>query len=35
MRADSLEKHLQARPAPEQLVQQGILEEDENPLKDA
>lgn len=34
MRADSLEKHLQARPPPEQLVKQGILEADENPLKD-
>lgn len=35
MRADSLEKHLQARPPPEELVKQGILEADENPLKDA
>jgi hypothetical protein len=34
MRADSLEKHLQARPAPEDLVKKGILEQDENPLKD-
>jgi hypothetical protein len=34
MRADSLEKGLQHRPNPEELVKKGILEADENPLKD-
>jgi hypothetical protein len=34
MRADSLEKGLQSRPNPEELVKKGILEADENPLKD-
>jgi hypothetical protein len=35
MRADSLEKGLQSRPDPETLVKKGILEENENPLKEA
>lgn len=35
MRKDSLEKGLQHRPSPEDLVKKGILEADENPLKDA
>lgn len=35
MRADSLEKGLQSRPKPDELVKKGILEADENPLKDA
>ena len=35
MKADSLEKGLQSRPDPEELVKKGILEADENPLKDA
>ena len=34
MRADSLEKQLQNRPKPEELVKEGILGEDENPLKE-
>jgi hypothetical protein len=34
MRADSLEKNLQSRPDPGDLVKKGILEEDENPLKE-
>jgi hypothetical protein len=34
MRADSLEKGLQHRPDPAELVRKGILEENENPLKD-
>jgi hypothetical protein len=34
MRADSLEKNLQSRPDPNELVKKGILEEDENPLKE-
>jgi hypothetical protein len=33
MRADSLEKGLKARPDPGELVKQGILNEDENPVK--
>jgi hypothetical protein len=33
MRADNLEKGLQGRPSPEELVKKGIL--DENPAKDA
>ena len=33
MRADNLEKNLQGRPAPDELVKKGILEADENPLK--
>lgn len=32
MRRDSLEKHLANRPDPNQLVKEGILEENENPL---
>jgi hypothetical protein len=35
MRADSLEKGLKGRPNPDELVKQGILQGDENPLKDA
>jgi hypothetical protein len=34
MRADSLEKGLQSRPDPETLVKKGILDADENPLKE-
>jgi hypothetical protein len=34
MRADSLEQKLQQRPKPEELVKEGILEADENPLKE-
>jgi hypothetical protein len=34
MRADSLEKHLHNRPKPEELVKGGILQADENPLKE-
>lgn len=34
MRADSLEQKIQQRPKPEQLVKEGILEPDANPLKD-
>jgi len=34
MRRDSLEKKLQERPKPEDLIKEGILEENENPLKD-
>jgi hypothetical protein len=34
MRADSLEHKLQQRPKPEDLVREGILEADENPLKE-
>ena len=34
MRADSLEKKLHNRPKPEDLVKGGILEADENPLKE-
>ncbi|QIW97587.1 hypothetical protein AMS68_003105 [Peltaster fructicola] len=34
MRKDSLEKQLQRRPDPEQLVREGILNADENPLKE-
>jgi hypothetical protein len=33
MRANSLEKNLQTRPAPEELIKKGILDEQENPLK--
>jgi hypothetical protein len=33
MRANSLEKGLQGRPNPEELVKKGIL--DESPVKDA
>lgn len=32
MRADSLEQKIQHRPKPEELVKEGILEADENPL---
>ena len=32
MRADSLEQKIQQRPKPEELVKEGILKEDENPL---
>jgi hypothetical protein len=35
MRANSLEKNLQTRPAPEELIKKGILDEQENPLKEA
>lgn len=31
MRADNLEHKLQNRPQPEDLIEQGILEEDEDP----
>jgi hypothetical protein len=34
MRADSLEHKLQQRPKPEELVKEGILEAEENPLKE-
>lgn len=34
MRADSLEQKIQQRPKPDQLVKEGILEENENPLKE-
>lgn len=34
MRADSLEHKLQQRPKPEDLVKEGILDADENPLKE-
>lgn len=34
MRADSLEHKIQARPKPEQLVKEGILEENETPIKE-
>jgi hypothetical protein len=34
MRADSLEHKLQQRPKPEDLIREGILEADENPLKE-
>ena len=34
MRADSLEQKIQHRPKPDELVKEGILTEDENPLKD-
>ena len=34
MRADSLEQKIQHRPKPEELVKEGILQEDENPLKE-
>ena len=33
MRADSLEHKIQQRPKPEELVKEGILQADENPLK--
>jgi RPEL repeat len=33
MRADSLEQKIQHRPKPEELVKEGILEADENPLE--
>ena len=33
MRADSLEQKIQNRPKPDELVKEGILEENENPLK--
>jgi hypothetical protein len=35
MKADSLEKGLQSRPSPEELVKKGILDADEAPVKDA
>jgi len=35
MRADNLEKGLKSRPDPEELVKQGILQGNENPLKEA
>lgn len=34
MRADSLEQKIQARPKAEQLVKEGILEADENAVKE-
>ena len=34
MRADSLEQKIQHRPKPDELVKEGILTEDENPLKE-
>jgi hypothetical protein len=34
MRADNLEKGLQHRPSPDDLVKKGILEAGENPLKE-
>lgn len=34
MRANSLEQKIQQRPKPEELVKEGILGEDANPLKD-
>ena len=34
MRADSLEKNLQSRPKAEELVKEGILKEDENPVQE-
>lgn len=33
MKADSLEQKIQRRPTAEQLVKEGILEEDEAPTK--
>jgi len=35
MRADSLEHKIQQRPRPEELVKEGILGENENPLKES
>lgn len=35
MRADSLDHKLQSRPKPEDLVSQGILHENENPVADS
>ncbi|KAG9576723.1 hypothetical protein KCU84_g22346, partial [Aureobasidium melanogenum] len=32
MRRDSIEKHLQTRPSPAELIKEGILEANENPL---
>lgn len=34
MRADSLEQKIQQRPKAEELIKEGILETDENPLKE-
>ncbi|KAK6376383.1 hypothetical protein LTS17_006978 [Exophiala oligosperma] len=34
MRADSLEQKIQQRPKPDQLVKEGILEADEDPLRE-
>ena len=34
MRMDSLEQKLQSRPRPEELVKEGILGENENPIQD-
>ena len=34
MRMNSLEQKLQNRPKPEELVKDGILEADENPIQD-
>ena len=34
MRADSLEQKIQHRPKPEELIREGILEADENPVKE-
>ena len=33
MLADNLEQKIQHRPNPDELVKEGILEADENPLK--
>lgn len=33
--ADSLEKAIQNRPKPEDLVKEGILRQDENPIADS
>lgn len=33
MRADSLEQKIQNRPKPEDLIKEGILEENEDPTK--
>lgn len=32
MRANSLEKQIQNRPKPEELIREGILQADENPV---
>ena len=34
MRMDSLEQKLQNRPKPDELVKDGILDADENPIQD-
>ena len=35
MRVNSLEKQLQNRPNPEELIKEGILQRDENPLEES